>query len=244
MVHHRCFHERGIHADVVPADADLTTYKLVIVPCVALLRPGFDALKACAHVLVDALSGWYDNESEIVNGGRPGPLGAALGLGPSEEMDVLRLDESVALTSTEGWLPSSASAIGHCDLVRLNGAEPVATYAEEFYEGRAALTRHCSGKGTAWYLACRLEHDSLAHLLKRIADEAGVVAPLPSVPRGVVVRERVQPDRRYLFVINPQPAPTVVTIGAGWHDGMGEGEAPEVLELGPHDARALTQRTP
>lgn len=246
MTHHRCFHECGIHADLVDADSDLTRFSLVVVPGVALLRPGFAkrveaALAAGAQVLIDALSGWYDDEAAMVAGGRPGPLAGLLGLGASEEMDVLRTDERVALTVTGGWLPAGTHAIGHCDLVRLAGAEALATYAGEFYAGRPALTRHRHGAGTAWYLGCRLERPALAHLLARLANAAGIRPPLPAIPAGVVVRERIQPGRRYLFVLNPQPQAVQVAVGPGWSDALGEATMPATLDLAGHQARVLTR---
>lgn len=246
MAHHRCWHDRGIHADVVTADADLAAYRLVVLPGVALLRPGFAArveaaLRAGAQVVIDALSGWYDDEAAIVSGGRPGPLAPLLGLGPSEEFDCLRDDESVALACTDGWLPAGAATIGHCDLPRLAGAEVLATYADGFYAGRAALTRHRLGAGTAWYLGCRFTPPTLAHLMRRIGDAAGIVAPLPAVPAGVVVRERLQPGRRYLFAINPRSQPARLTIGPGWQNALAAGTVPAELELSPHDARVLTR---
>ena len=158
-------------------------------------------------------------------------------------MDVLRLDDRVPIFCPEGWLPAEAAAVGHCDLVRLNGAETVATWAGEFYAGQSALTRHRRGNGTAWYLACRLEKKDLSHLLLRIADAAGITPPLPTIPSGVVVRERVQPDRRYLFLINPQPQSVVVEAGPGWNDALAKENVPPALELGPHDARVLVRKT-
>lgn len=246
MQHHRCFHDRGIHADVVDGTADLAGYRLVVVPGVALLRPGFAArveaaLAAGAHVVVDAMSGWYDDEGAVVPGGRPGALAPLLGLAASEELDVLRLDERVPLAGGGDWLPAGVHAIGHCDLVRLAGAEAVATYAGEFYAGRPALTRHRQGAGTAWYLGCRLEAAGLAHLLRRIADAAGVRPPLPEVSPGVVVRERTQPGRRYLFVLNPQPQAVEVAVGEGWDDALARAAAPPLLRLAAHDGRVLVR---
>lgn len=247
MAHHHIWHDRGIHADVVTADSDLSGYRLIILPGVALLRPGFverieSALRAGAQIVVDALSGWYDDEAAVVAGGRPGRLAPLLGLAASEELDCLRHDESVALADPDGWLPPNAAGIGHCDLTRLAGAEVLVRYAGEFYAGHAALTRHRVGAGAAWYLGCRLAPTALSYLMRRIGDVAGIVGPLDEIPAGVVVRERVQPGWRYLFALNPRPQAAQLTIGTGWEDAIAGGAVPAILDLGPHDGRVLLRR--
>ena len=68
----------------------------------------------------------------------------------SEEIDGLYDWEENHLIPVGGndlGLTKSYSCRYLCDLVRVNGAEPVMVYADDFYAGHAALTRNTYGKG-------------------------------------------------------------------------------------------------
>jgi beta-galactosidase len=79
----------------------------------------------------------------------------------------------------------------------LNGAEPVLHYRDGPAAGGAAVTRHRSGSGTAWYISTRLSGVDLDAVL----GEAGLVAR-DDVPDGVEVVYRVGESARYLLAIN------------------------------------------
>ena len=90
------------------------------------------------------------------------------------------------------------------------------------------------------YLAARFDGDGLGHLLRKLCTDAGVAPCLPGIPSGVFARERRQPDRRFLFLVNPgDEAVDVPLDGSGWRDALSGAAAGATLALGGWDARVL-----
>ncbi len=213
---HRPLWAAGIGCDVVDATRDLNGYRIVVVPGVFLLRPGFaERLQAAAEsgvqVVIDGLSAWLDDDMACVAGGRPGPLREALGL-RCEEFDQLRDDERQALADPDGWLGSGATACGWIDRIHAEGCEVLVRAVGGFHDGQPLLTR----RGNLWYVAAGLDGAARAHLLRRLCARIGVSPCLPDLPAGVIARERTQPGRRFVFLLNPTAAHLRVTPGPGW----------------------------
>jgi beta-galactosidase len=101
-----------------------------------------------------------------------------------------------------GAVPADATATLWSERVRLAGAEPVAAYGDGPLTGVPAVTRHTAGDGSAWYLATRPDPATLAALLARICDEAGVRPVLSGLPAGVEAARRTGPDADFLFLID------------------------------------------
>lgn len=217
---HRPLWERGIGVDVVDATRDFAAYRVVIVPGVFLLRPGFAerlqaAARAGTQVVIDGLSAWVDQDMACVTGGRPGPLGEALGL-RCEEFDQLRDDESVPLDDPHGWLGAGATAQQWVDRIQVADAEVMVRLAGGFHDGFPAVTRKALGAGHMWYVAVGLTPAARVHLLAKLCAAAHVVPCLPHLPAGVIARERTQPGARYVVLMNPTPTAVICPLPAGW----------------------------
>ncbi len=236
----------GIGVDVPDASANLDGYRLVIVPGVFLLRPGFTArLEAAAlagaQVLVDGLSAWVDDDFGCVAGGRPGPLRTSLGL-QAEELDVLRDDERVPLHDEHGWFGAGASARTFIDHVHADDCEVLVRAATGFHEGWPVLTRKALGRGALFYLAAGIDEASRAELALRLCAEAAIAPVLPVLPVGIVARERLRDDRAFLFLFNPNPEPREVSLGGkSFADAVTGAAAPPVLRLEAWETRVLTR---
>jgi beta-galactosidase len=87
------------------------------------------------------------------------------------------------------------------ELIELDGAEAVATFAGSRLDGRPAVTRHAFGSGLAIYLGTRLDELAMARLVRSACADAALEAPM-EVPSGVeVVRRRIG-RRSILFLLN------------------------------------------
>ncbi|WP_308283173.1 beta-galactosidase [Pseudonocardia nigra] len=199
---HRAVTELGATVDVVHPSADLSGYRLVVVPTLYLCSdPAAAALaeyvRGGGHVLVTYFSGIVDENDHVRLGGYPGAFRELLGV-RAEEFAPLRPGETVTLDdgSTAGlWT----------EVLTASDAEVLARYADGPLAGTPALTRRTVGAGGAWYLATRLDESATAALADRLTRDAGVArmdAPLPGVE---VVRRG-----RYLFVLNRGDATAVV----------------------------------
>ncbi|TQM09356.1 beta-galactosidase [Pseudonocardia kunmingensis] len=199
---HRAVTELGATADVVHPCADLSGYRLVVVPTLYLCADATaEAVQAYVrgggHVLVTYFSGIVDEHDHVRLGGYPGAFRELLGV-RTEEFAPLRPGETVALDD-------GSAADVWTELLEARDAEVVARYTDGPLPGTPALTRRAVGDGVAWYLATWLDDDATAALAGRLAREAGVTrldAPQPGLE---VVRRG-----RYLFVLNRGGLPATV----------------------------------
>ncbi|MGN9809888.1 beta-galactosidase [Micromonospora sp. BQ11] len=188
----------GITADVVHPSADLSRYRLVLVPTLYLVRDAHaEALRAYVAaggtVLVTYFSGIVDENDHIRLGGYPGAFRELLGV-RTEEFFPLRTGERV-------HLDDGSTADVWTEWLHAEGAEVLAAYADGPLPGVPAVTRHAFGDGAAWYVGTRLDSDATDALVARLVTESGV-RPVADVPAGVEVVRRRAGDRSWLFVVN------------------------------------------
>jgi beta-galactosidase len=243
-------HAQGIPADIVSPDADLSGYDLVIAPVLYMIKPGIaEKLEAFAAAggtfLTTYFSGIADETDVVFEGGYPGPLRKLLGIW-AEEIDILSPQESnnIVFERAFGELAGEYRCEHICDLIHLEGAQALAHYGQDFYAGRPALTVNRFGEGRAYYLATQIPRDTLAPLMGKIAEEAGVALPLGHrPPPGVEVMPRVSPTgETQLYILNHNPAPANVALPHGSFTDLISGRAyREDLVLPAYGAVILTQ---
>ena len=202
---HGVLRDLGVAADVLHPGADLTAYRLVVVPTLQLVRDEHAAAieaaaRAGAHVLVTYLSGIVDEHDHVRLGGYPGAFRELLGA---------RVEEFRPLLEGQSRpLDDSSRALLWTEDLDATTATPVTRYADT---GRPALTRNEIGAGSAWYLSYLPEPDQLAALVRDLLDVAGVTAPV-SAPTGVELVRRRRDGRTWLFAINHTDQPQEVSV--------------------------------
>jgi beta-galactosidase len=190
--------DAGITVDVVPPDATLAAYDVVVVPglysCTDAAAGNIAAAaRAGAQVVITYFSGVVDESEHVRPGGYPGAFRELLGVS-TEEFFPLGPDETVRLHD-------GACATIWTERTHLRGAELVASYADGPVAGGPAITRHTVGDGVAWYVGTRLDAVARAGLMRQVCDAAGVSALL-DVPAGVEVVRRENDGHSFLFVLN------------------------------------------
>jgi beta-galactosidase len=237
---YRAFHARQQAIDVVPPDADLAPYRVVVVPSPYVLTEATAAslerfVEAGGTLLVTPRAGVKDETNAVVDRPLPGHLARLCGV-VVEDYDSLPEGAVRALD-----LPGVAGAQGRiwCDVVTPQGAEVVARYGEDFYAGEAAVTVHAFGRGHAVYLGTignAVLNDALA---ARLLDMAGLAAG-PPLPPGIERSVRWQGPTRLTFYLNHGDREQVVTIEGGEGRAL-LGEPPEAgrLRLAPRDVAVL-----
>ncbi len=250
---HRALWSRGITLDGVRPGADLSRYKLVVVPTLYLLddataRSLHSFVAGGGHLVVTYFSGIVDEHDHVRLGGYPGALRDLLGI-RTEEFFPLAAGQVVRLSAETGGLPAPgpvppaggtvlpgpqtllpAAATGTVwtELTGLAGAHAVARYADGPLIGQPAITAHPVGAGVAWYLGTRLDDAALSGLLGAIAGAAGV-APAAEVPAGVEVTRRSGDGQSFLFVMNHTDR--AVTVPARGLDLVSDQECDGTLTL-------------
>ncbi len=206
----------GVAVDFVRPDTDLSRYRLVLAPSLYLIDDaGAANLTSFAErggtLAVGFHSGAVDENCHVRLGGYPGAFRDALGV-RTDELFPLLPGETRRLT---GQVPQGAVATLWSERVRLAGAEAIASHADgpppafgredprlAALAGAPAVTRNAHGDGTAWYLATRPDPATLAALLDRIRDEAGVRPVLATQADGIEAVRRSGTDADYLFLID------------------------------------------
>ncbi|MHC1787558.1 MAG: beta-galactosidase [Christensenellales bacterium] len=208
---YRCLYERNIPVDLVAVDADFSPYALILAPALYMVKPGvgeaLEAFVASGAVLVTTyLSGLVGPSDNVHLGGYPGPLRRLAGIWV-EETDALAPGKRNELQFSDG---STTSCDYLCDIIHLEGAAALASYASSFYSGTPAITRHAFRGGIAYYLGTRLPHEALCRVLDQAITDAGVTPLIPEAT-ALEVSCRVLDGKRYWFLINlteePQPLP-------------------------------------
>jgi beta-galactosidase len=195
-------YEAKIPVDFAHPGSDLSTYRLVIAPNLYLVTDDtvdniLQYVSDGGTLLMSFFSGIVDGRDHIRLGGYPAPFRELLGL-RIEDFVPMATGEANRLDTTDG---ESYGCDMWADLIHLEGAEPQASYTEDFYADTPAVTRNVFGEGAAYYLGTRPEELYTKSLLQRVYEEAGV-KPTADVPPGVDAVRRKTEDASFLFLLN------------------------------------------
>ncbi|MGA8979703.1 MAG: beta-galactosidase [Pedococcus sp.] len=209
---HRVLRERGITTDVVHPSADLSAYKVVVVPTLYLVsdehaRAVAAAAEAGAQVLVTFFSGISDPDDHVRLGGYPGAFRDLLGVRVEEFFPLMTDQHSELEFGGTGSLWSE-------DVTAVD-AEVLDRYAAGPLTGRPAITRRSTGTGAAWYLSTLLDDPALGSLLDQVT-AAGGVTVTAAVPAGVEAVRRRGEDGSWLFLVNDTTSEQQVPVSG--HD--------------------------
>ncbi|PZE20103.1 beta-galactosidase [Paenibacillus xerothermodurans] len=221
--YYKALFDAGIAVDFVQPHADLNKYRLVIAPALYLIGPGVsDNLEAYVQqggtLLTTFFSGIVDENDRIHLGGYPAPLRKLLGL-CVEEFDPMLPDQTNGLrVRGQGDLDGDYKCTLWADIIRLEGAEALASFTADFFAGSPAVTAHTFGQGKAYYVGTHAEDAFVAGMLRRILSDLGVQPPVMT-PLGVEVSERRAEGRSYIFLLNHLDQPAEVQLpAAGFTD--------------------------
>lgn len=251
--HYRPFWHAGVACDVVNEDADFAGYKLLVAPMLYMIRPGLaerieDFVRHGGTFVTTYLSG-IANESDLCfQNGFPGPLRTLLGIWV-EETDALYDGETVKIVAAAG----NAAGLGgtycagiFCDVLHAEGAQVLATYGSEFYQGTAAVTVNAFGNGSAYYIASRNEprfHDDLyRHLIDELKLRRALGCELPA---GVTAQVRTDGTHEFIFVLGFNRESVTIELGnTQYREHITGTRVAGTLCLPPYTARILERLVP
>ena len=212
--YYRPLFDANVTADFARPDDDLSASRLVLVPNLYLVSDSAAGnmagyVDSGGTLVMSFFSGIVDGADHVRLGGYPAPFRELLGL---HVEDFLPLGEhGIQVRFADGTLDRVEI---WSELVRLGGAEVLATFATGPLDGQPAVTRHAFGSGSAYYLATRLAPPAMSQLLRRIWSECGV-RPVAEAPAGVEAVRRAVPDGTLLFLLNHSQRPVEVSAPAG-----------------------------
>jgi beta-galactosidase len=194
---HAALYRLGIACDFAPPTADLSGYRVVLVPGLYVVS---DEAAANLNGYPGTLVVWYfsgivDERVRVRPGGYPGAFRERLGVWVEQF--------APQPPGVEWELSTGDTASGWRESVTLAGATAVATHPD----GTPAITRYRD----TWYVSTRLSDAGLTRLLAEVVAGAGVTPPEPSPGEDVEVVRR----GGWLFVINHGDHPVELPAAPG-----------------------------
>ncbi|WP_085523023.1 beta-galactosidase [Tuberibacillus sp. Marseille-P3662] len=211
-------YQLNIQTDMIGVDEDLSQYDIVIAPVLYMIKSGYaqkikSFVKAGGTFVTTFFSGIVDENDLVTVGGYPGELRDVLGIW-AEEIDALFPDQTNQMVMSREWggLKGNYECGLLCDLIHSEGADVVAEYGSDFYQGMPVLTAHSYGEGKAWYVASSPDSEFLTGFLSNLCTEKGIKSVV-NAPEHVEVSERSKEGQTYVFLLNHNAEAVIVDLG-------------------------------
>lgn len=171
---HSAFAKYGLNIDVISRLEDISRYKIVIAPQMyltdeAVTKRLYEFTENGGTVVLTNRSGVKDENNKCIMEQLPTVYRKLVGA-YVEEYDPIGYDTS-SIRITDGSIYKCRQ---WCDILCPETAETIAVYDEEFYKGKAAITRNSCGRGTAYYIGTVCEKKLYCKLAKDILLESGI----------------------------------------------------------------------
>jgi beta-galactosidase len=194
---------------VTPATADLSRYKVLLVPPLyaasdETLQRISDFVQRGGHAIVAFKSGFANEYSTVRWVRSPGPLRKAAGFSYQEFSN---LAHPVPLRPDRYGLGDKSVAATWAEFLLPEGAETLATYEHPFFGRFPALTRNRFGQGTLTYEGTVLTPEMQQAVVREVLQLAGLTGPDQKLPGPVQVRHGVNHNgHRVHYYLNYSPA--------------------------------------
>lgn len=214
--YHDAFASLGIGVDIVDVRSDLSKYKVVVAPTLFVTdKEMVDKLDAYAkrggRLVLTNRSGVKDDNNRCIMSPLPTVFADMAGV-HVEEYDAIGKRWQKLHISQAAWLLQDkrmwAERQGDelacqlwCDILESDGAEVLARYGENFYEGRAAITANQYGAGEVYYVGTVMNRCGMVSLMSEIIRKAGI-SHIENLPFGVEHTVRRKGKDRWHFLFN------------------------------------------
>ncbi|MFD7862831.1 beta-galactosidase [Streptomyces sp. NPDC059783] len=231
---HGALWESGVVTEFARPDADLSRFKVVVVPHLYLLGDGaVDNLVAYAEGGGTVVCGFFSGIADVDDRIRPGGMDA-------------RLRDLFGIRTLHDWWPLDADASVECDgfrgtlwseeLTAAADAEVVSSYRSGELAGLPAVLR----RGRARYVSTLPEPDALRALLAEVVREAGARPVLAGLPAGVEAVRRGE----LLFLLHHGRGSVTVEVPGAHEDLLTGTSVEDRVELGRFGVAVLRSAAP
>lgn len=196
----------GIEADVISVNDVSDKYKLIIAPMLYMVNEKaanllIEYVKNGGTLLGTYMTGYVNENCLCFEGGFPGNgLNALYGV-ISEEIDTLYPNDRNSIKfQRNAKLEMTLNVKDYAEILRVDDAQVVGTYTDDFYKDIPAVTVKNTGKGKAYYQAARCDDDSLMNLMEYIVESEQIT--YEKMDSGVEKHIRYSEDYAYIFYLN------------------------------------------
>lgn len=202
---YKAFYDVNVSVDIIPADADISKYKVVIMPQMIIGKKEFaDKVqaftKAGGTLVMTYRCAVKDSYNNLTFGARI-PIGysdfAGVTIVETESLQDGQEFPVVGVSAMEG-----RNGMGGIfrDMLEVQDAEVLYRYGDTFYEEYAAVTRKQQGDGQVYYLGCGLDETTRKQLMDMIMKDNHIVTH-PSAS-GVEIVYRGDAENQIRMIMN------------------------------------------
>ncbi len=238
--YYQYFYDHNIPVDIISFNSCLDRYKVLIIPNLIMAEDGFrekiqEFVKRGGTVVLDYRTGAKYTDNRMVPLPLPGRFSELLGITVEEygilrdvETTVVRLDKTGEEFGGSVWY----------DVIKTVTAETLATYMDDYYAGKTAVTRNRFGEGYAYYIGTEADNRLLSRLFDGICSDKGLRPLLGITQEGVEVARRRTEERDYYFIINHRTDAVKLELDGKYTDIL-SGTLCDSVEIGPAGAAVL-----
>jgi beta-galactosidase len=236
--YYRALWRRNVAVDLITEDGSWEPYKVLIAPCLFVLREEVSArlhawVEAGGTLVLSFRSGVKDEYNRVVDQPLPGALRDLAGVHVIDYTALLPAGAGDHVTSAINRLSTKSALYGGpeslelfidgtthragtdvwMDNLEVNDAEVLGMYRSGPFDGTPAVTLKRFGAGQVIYVGTSLDDVGQALLMGKVLDETGITSGVPS-PDNVEIVHRVHEGTDYWFVLNHGPVAQEVRLPA------------------------------
>ena len=248
QMYHTLYRENVGVDFVFPDSADLSRYKVIVVPPLyvasdALLKRLADYVRGGGNLVLAFKSGFCNEFSTVRSEMAPGPLREASGF-HYQEFSSLR--KPLELKGDPFRAGSENRVSEWAEMILLDTAKGLAYYDQPFFEKYPAITRNSFGKGTLTYEGTVLSDVLQERVLSSVLQLAGLSGPDQALPANVRVKHGVNRKGKtlhYFLNYSSDSQTFTYSFGAGadllTQSAIAQGQS---IKLQPWDAAIVEEK--
>lgn len=206
--YHKVFYDVNVLVDVIPADSDLSGYKVLILPQMIITKAAFQQkvkrfVENGGTVVLTYRDFVKDSDNNLVFGKQiPVDFDTFAGVYMTETESLQEGQEFPVIGEGEFFGTQGMGGIFR-DMLVADDAEVLMRYDDIFYKQFAAVTRKRQKNGYVYYIGCGLEEAVLQQIMSKIAEEQNI--PFEHSEDGVEIVYRGSGNEKIRMVINHNP---------------------------------------
>jgi beta-galactosidase len=228
--------EQRHNIDFVSPSSELSAYKLVFAPQLALMDDPLAArlqrfVEQGGTLVMSAHSAIKDRDNAFTMATIPNGLTKLFGA----ELDSFQTYPPPSVTNNSVIFDDGAAAPVKvfAEVLHPTTARVIAHWERDYLKNSAAVTEQQYGKGKAIYYGSLFNLDAARYLIRRYAGEMKLKPLLNDIPEQVEVTCRTKDTTDFYFLLNHGDSPTTVKVGDGFFDVLSDNASAAAVTLPP-----------
>lgn len=208
------FRRRAANVDVVFPQQSFSAYKILVAPSLFVVTPQLvrkltDFVSSGGLLILSYRSGVKDPFNVFTTETLPGPLASLAGIAIHNYDPETTQAQKIVLSDGTSY-PAGV----WFDILTSQTAKTLATYGQNFYAGKPAMTVNRYGRGRVIYVGTESFSSRFYDRLVALAAKQAGLALGPMLPAGIEMASRQTQAGKLIFVLNYTNKPQAVAIGA------------------------------